>query len=288
MINWFPGHMVAAMQKANEALADSDLVIEVLDARFPLASSNPAIESMRKPRQRPSLKVLNKADVADDAITLQWLHYFSNQPNTKAIAISCKKPGDSAKVLKAAQNIAPHRDSAFKPLRMLIMGVPNVGKSTLINSLLGKRKAKVGDEPAVTKLLHRYDLSPQISLTDTPGLMWPKIETASVGLVLAAGHNIGVKAYDEVEVAVYLIELLEQRYPGLLERRLALESTVRDEPSNKADCPADGYRLLEQLAIKRGFRQQNSELDLLRSANTILADFRQHRLGKVSLESPPG
>ncbi len=152
------------------------MVIEVLDARCPMASSNPMVESLRMARQRPCLKVLNKADVADAQATPQWISHFNALKNTQAIALSAKKPGDAQKIIAAAKKLAPHRNENLKPLRMLIMGVPNVGKSTLVNALLKQRRAKVGDEPAITKSLARYELSPTVSLTDTPGLMWPKID----------------------------------------------------------------------------------------------------------------
>ncbi|MGE4112384.1 MAG: ribosome biogenesis GTPase YlqF, partial [Burkholderiales bacterium] len=174
-INWFPGHMAIAVDKIKKAMADHDVVVEILDARCPMASSNPMVETLRMARQRPCLKVLNKMDAADAAITPQWLAQFNAQKNTHAIALSAKKPGDAQKIIGAAKKLAPHRNDTIKPLRLLVMGVPNVGKSTLINALLKQRKAKVGDEPAITKALARYELSPVVSLTDTPGLMWPKI-----------------------------------------------------------------------------------------------------------------
>ena len=282
-INWFPGHMVAAVNKATEAMADHDVVIEVLDARCPQASSNPTIAAMRAHRQRPSLKVLNKIDVADPITTALWLDHFNAQDGVKAIGISCKKPGDAIKVIKAAQTLAPHRSGAFKTLRMMIMGIPNVGKSTLINALLKKRTAKVGDEPAVTKILHRYDLGNHMTLTDTPGLMWPKIERESDGLILAASHSIGVKAYDEIEVAAFLANLIEQRYPGVTTTRYELP------PSAAA---FDGHVLIERIASHRGLLlkalrgRSEPELDLERAASTLLVDFRNGRLGAMSLESP--
>ena len=175
--------MVAAVEAAKKAMALNDVVIEVLDARCPLASSNPSINGLRAARQRPALKVINKVDAADPLATAAWLDYFNNQPNTKAIGISCKKPGDANKVLEAARVLAPTRNSMIKPMRMMVMGIPNVGKSTLINALMKKRTAKVGDEPAVTKLVKRYDLSNSVFLTDTPGLMWPKIEDVNAGQI---------------------------------------------------------------------------------------------------------
>ena len=150
--------MNAARKKAAESMEKTDLVIEVLDARLPVASSNPMIEQLRKFRQRPCLKILNKADLADPAATKAWLEHLSTQKDVLAVALSCKKPADVAKVPGLAMRLAPHRGTALKPLRMMIMGIPNVGKSTLMNALLKKRVAAVGDEPAVTKAQQRLYL----------------------------------------------------------------------------------------------------------------------------------
>jgi len=275
-INWFPGHMVAAVDKAKEAMADHDLVIEVLDARCPGASGNPTIDQMRAHRQRPCLKVLNKIDLADPAATAAWLAHFNAQKNTRAIGISCKKPGDALKVLAAAKKLAPHRKDNFKPLRMLIMGVPNVGKSTLINALLKKRIAKTGDEPAVTKILHRYDLSDTMQLTDTPGLMWPRIAHESDGLMLAASHVIGANAYIESEVAVFLAALLMQHYPQALKARYGFS----------ADAAADGVSVIEAIAAKRGYLLKGKGVDFDKAAMALLTDYRGGALGRLSLETP--
>lgn len=275
-INWFPGHMAVAVTKAKAAMADHDLIVEVLDARCPMASSNPLVETLRMHRQRPCLKVLNKADLADPAVTDAWLTFFNAQKNVKAIAISCKKPGETGKVVAAAKKLAPHRNDRFKPLRMMIMGVPNVGKSTLINALLKRRAAKVGDEPAVTKALARYDLSPEASLTDTPGLMWPRIEHASDGLMLAASHTIGVKAYHESEVAIFLGAVLLVNYPKALASRYNYNAALR----------GDGVSVVEAVAVKRGYRMKGAGLDFEKAAITLLTDYRSGMLGRVSLETP--
>ena len=150
-IQWFPGHMVAAQKKAAETMEFTDVVIEVLDARAPAASQNPMIKELGAARQRVNLKILNKADLADPKVTDQWIQYFNSLPKTKAIAISCKKVNEPKKILTFCKSLAPHRGTPLKPLRMMIMGVPNVGKSTLMNAILNKRIAKVGDEPAITK-----------------------------------------------------------------------------------------------------------------------------------------
>ncbi|MFZ3222958.1 MAG: GTPase, partial [Rugosibacter sp.] len=168
-IQWFPGHMTSARRKAAETMATTDVVIEVCDARLPEASSNPMIRELRLQRQRPCLKLLNKADLADPIATAAWLDYYNAQPGVKAFAIACKKPGDAARVPALCRTLAPHRNSGIKPLRMLIMGIPNVGKSTLMNALLKRRVAAVGDEPAVTKSQMSQDLGGHTTLTDTPG-----------------------------------------------------------------------------------------------------------------------
>ena len=158
-IQWYPGHMTAAKKKAEEAMEINDVIIEVLDARIPGSSINPMIESIRLTRQRPHLKVLNKADLADSKITEQWIKFFNSKPNTTAISLSAKKISEVKKILSYSKKLAPHRCTSVKPLRMLIMGVPNVGKSTIINVLKNKKIAKVGNIPAVTKTFQRIDIN---------------------------------------------------------------------------------------------------------------------------------
>lgn len=274
-IVWFPGHMAAARKKAAETLAQADVVIEVVDARLPAASTNPMIGELRRHRQRPSLKVLNKADLADPAATAEWLRWFDGQPGVKAVALSCKKPGDAARIPRLAASLVPHRNSTEKPARMMVMGVPNVGKSTLINALLKRRAAKVGDEPAITKSQSRYDLGDAMILIDTPGLTWPRFEHAGDGLMLAAGNAIGRNAYFEEEVAAWLGALLLARYPALVAARYggAVEKL-------------DGHGVIEAVAKKRGYRVKGGGADYEKAAHTLLQDFRDGVLGRVSLETP--
>ena len=274
-IQWFPGHMTSARKKAAETMEFVDVVIEVLDARLPAASSNPMIEQLRLHRQRPCLKILNKADLADPAATQAWLNFYNRQPGVKAVALSCKKPGDVAKVPGLCQSIAPHRGTPLKPLRMMIMGIPNVGKSTLMNALLKKRVAKVGDEPAVTKNQQRIDLSDRASIVDTPGMMWPKIAYDSDGYMLAASHAIGRNAVIDEEVATFLADLLLARYPALLTQRYKF-----------ATEHMDGVDVIEAIANRRGFRIKGGDLDLEKAAITLLTDYRSGTLGRISLETP--
>ena len=276
-IQWFPGHMTAARDKAAEAMECADVVIEVLDSRLPEASSNPMIRQLRLRRQRPCLKLLNKSDLADPNATRAWLDFYNSQPGVMAVAISCKKPGDVAKVPVLCQKLAPHRNEGTKPLRMMIMGVPNVGKSTLMNALLKRKAAKVGDEPAVTKSQQSFDLGKDMRLIDTPGLMWPRIEHDEDGMMLAASHAIGRNAIIEEEVAAFLANILLEHYPAGLTARYGFRTEGLDGPG-----------VLEAVAKKRGclIKGRGGEPDLERASMMLLQDYRDGELGRISLETP--
>jgi len=279
-IQWYPGHMTQARKKAEETMEFTDIVIEVLDARVPEASHNPVINDMRLFRQRPNLKILNKADLADPAATQAWLNYFNRQPNTKAVALSCKKPGEANKIPKLCLALTPHRGTHLKPLRMLIMGIPNVGKSTLMNALLNRRVAKVGDEPAVTKSQQRFDLSETMSITDTPGMMWPKIQYESDGYMLAASHAIGRNAVIDEDIAVFLGDNLLTNYADLLNARYKLDAMKVDVQT------LDGVDLLETIARRRAYKRRDGVWDLERTAMVFLTDYRHGAIGRISLETP--
>ncbi len=274
-IQWFPGHMTSARKQAAETMARIDVVIEVLDARVPEAGSNPLINELRLHRQRPCLKILNKADLADPAATKAWLNFYNAQKDVKAVALSCKKPGDATKVPGLCLALAPHRGTSLKPLRMMIMGIPNVGKSTLMNALLKRRAALVGDEPAVTKSQQSFDLNDHMTLIDTPGLMWPKIEHESDGLMLAASHAIGRNAIIDEEVATFLADLLLAHYPALLSLRYGF-----------AVVGMDGTDVIAAIAKRRGYLIKGGAPDLEKAALMLLQDYRSGALGRISLETP--
>ncbi|MDP2695135.1 MAG: ribosome biogenesis GTPase YlqF [Gallionella sp.] len=276
-IQWFPGHMTSARKKASETMEFIDVVIEVLDARAPEASCNPMIRELREHRQRPCLKILNKADLADPAVTQAWLNYYNQQAGVKAVALSCKSASDAAKVPKLCQPLAPHRDNNHKPLRMMIMGIPNVGKSTLMNMLLKRRVANVGDEPAVTKSQQCHQLNERMTLTDSPGLMWPKIEHPEDGLMLAAIHAIGRNAVIEEKIAAHLANILLERYPARLAERFGLDV-----------AGMDGIGVVEAVAKKRGclLKGKGGEPDLEKAAMILLTEYRAGKLGRISLETP--
>ncbi len=277
-IQWFPGHMASARKKAAEAMAAIDVVIEVTDARLPEASSNPMIVELRRFRNRPCLKLLNKSDLADPVATSAWMDFYNRQPGVRAVAISAKNAAEVARVPALCRQLAPHRDDGTKPLRMMIMGIPNVGKSTLMNALLKRKVAKVGDEPAVTKHQQTLDLGSGMTLTDTPGMMWPKIDYDADGYMLAASHAIGRNAVIDEEVAAFLGEILIARYLPLLAARYRLEPAML--------AGFDGPALVEAVGRRRGCLVKGGGLDLEKAAQILLQDYRDGVLGRISLETP--
>lgn len=273
-ISWYPGHMVTARKDAVKAMGTTDLVIEVLDARAPHATCNPVVETLRKQNRRPALKLLNKVDLADPERTPQWLAHYNALPSVTAIAVSAKAPGDVGRILKAARAMVPARGTASRPLRMMILGVPNVGKSTLMNALLKRRVAAVGDQPAVTKMHMGHALGNDMWLVDTPGLLWPGIAHDSA-VRLAALHSIGTNGYDDQVAAVELGQYLLRHYPRLVGKRFG-----ESEPG------VDGHGLLALVARTRSLVMKAGAPDLNKAAVTLLNDFRSGALGRITLELP--
>jgi ribosome biogenesis GTPase A len=274
-VKWFPGHMATARKKAGETMAKIDVVIEVLDARLPGASSNPTIDQMRRHRQRACLKVLNKADLADPDATAAWLRGFTGDRAVKAVALSCKKAADVARIPALAASLVPQRGDPLKPVRMMVMGVPNVGKSTLVNALLKRKVAKTGDEPAITRHQSRFRLGPGMELIDTPGLMWPTIQHPDDGLMLAASHAIGENAFINEEVSTFLAEVLLERYPALVAARYGCVPDALDGPG-----------LIEAIARKRGYLLKGNRVDYEKAGNALVHDYRSGTLGRITLETP--
>ena len=273
-IEWYPGHMATARKKAAEAMRTIDVVIEVLDARVPGASTNPLIEKLRRERQRPCLKLLNKADLADPDATAAWVRHLGREKGVGAVAISSKRAADVAKVARLAAALVPHREG--KRVRMMVMGAPNVGKSTLINALLKRKAAKTGDEPAVTRHQSRFVLDDGSELVDTPGLMSSSIPSERVAYLLAASHLIGPEAYTSEDVPGFLGDLLAERYPALLRTRYDLD-----------EGRLDGHAVISAIARKRGYLRKGGAPDLEKAGRALMQDFREGRLGRVTLELPP-
>lgn len=274
-INWFPGHMIAARTKAAETMRKTDLVIEVLDARVPLSSCNPTFEKLRRAGQKPALKLLNKADMADPEQTRRWLRHYEEESGVRSLALSAKKASDVERILPACRALRPDRGRPDRPLSMMILGIPNVGKSTLMNALLKRHVAHVGDEPAITKVQMFHKLGPDMNLVDTPGMSWPGMEQ-DTAYKLAATHSIGRAAYDDEEVALRLARTLLRRYPDLLANRFGAFPR-----------PCDEHRLLAFIATSRHLVKAGDP-DIARAAGALLNDFRSGVLGRITLDTLEG
>ena len=272
-INWFPGHMNATRQAIKDRVkAGLDVVIELLDARLPGSSSNPLLAALTT--GRPSLKVLNKQDLADPLITGEWLAHYNAQAHTRAIALDASDRSPARALIAACRELAPQRGDLHKPMRVLICGIPNVGKSTLINTLVGKRAAKTGDEPGITKTEQKIVLENGFYLFDTPGMLWPRIAIEQSGYHLAASGAIGRNAFDEEEVALELIAVLKRRYPAALQQRYGLAELGEDDA------------ILEAIGIKRGAKIRGGAVQMHKAAEALLMDYRQGLLGRITLETP--
>lgn len=268
------------MNKAKKAIAERitsiDMVIEMLDARLPASSENPLLAQLS--RGKPKLKILNKQDLADPERTAVWLDYYNSRPDTQAIALDSSEQGATAKITRACRNMMPNRGGIDKPLRVLICGIPNVGKSTLINGMIGKKSAKTGNEPGITKAEQRLFLADDFWLYDTPGMLWPKIIVAESGYNLAASGAVGRNALDEEEVALELLDYLRRHYLPLLQARYQAD---KDPSSHWNDT-----EWLEWIAKKRGAVLSGGRINYQKAAENILTDFRDGHIGRITLETP--
>ena len=271
-INWFPGHMHKARKEIAQLMDEVDIVIEVLDARLPRSSENPLVTSLR--RGKPVLKILNKADLADPAITNAWLNEFNAQDSITAIELTSSDKKTIKSIPQICKDSAPTRAQHDRPVRAMIMGIPNVGKSTLINALLGRRIAKVGNEPAVTKANKRYSVFQGMALSDTPGILWPKIEDQDSGYRLAVSGAIKDTAIDYDMVAVYGANFILQRYPERLIDRYKLK-----------EIPELGEGLLDQIGRKRGCLRPGGVVDMHKAAEILMNEMRSGKLGRLSFET---
>ena len=277
-IQWFPGHMHLTRKAIGERIKDIDVVIELLDARLPGSSSNPLLAELTG--HKPALKVLNKQDVADSARTPAWLDWYNARADTRAIALDASDAAPARRLIDACRQLAPNRRGLSKPMRVLICGIPNVGKSTLINTLSAKREAKTGDEAGVTKQEQRIVLDDDFYLWDTPGMLWPRITVPESGYKLAASGAVGRNAYDEEEVALELLAYLKQHYAPLLDARYKLGLDAAAIAAKHDD------ELLELIARKRGAVMSGGRLNLQKAAEIVLTDLRSAALGRVTLETP--
>lgn len=276
-IQWFPGHMNVTKKAITERMKDIDVVIELLDARLPGSSANPMLAELTGNRRK--LKVLNKQDLADPVRTEAWLAWYNAQPETRAISLDASDTAPAQRLIKVCRELAPNRGGMDKPLRVLICGIPNVGKSTLMNTLVGKKAAKTGDEAGVTRIEQRINLASDFYLFDTPGMLWPKITVERSGYHLAASGAVGRNAYEEEEVALELLRSLKGPYPDLLAARYKLDDASAI-PGMHDDV------LLELIGRKRGAVMSGGRVNLTKAAEIVLNDFRSSIMGRITLETP--
>ncbi len=271
-IDWYPGHMTKARREIAEALAIVDVVIEVVDARLPVSSSNPILQELRG--SKPCVKVLNKQDLADPVVTQAWVQHFAAQSGVVAVPVTAKNRREAGEILRRCQALVPHKGRPGRNLRVMVVGIPNVGKSTLINTLAGKSIARVGDKPAITTCKQQINLPNQIILDDTPGLLWPNLGDQQGALRLAATGAIGASAFDTADVACFAIAFLLQRYP---------EGLVESYPF--AADETDPALLLEAIGRRHGCLLSGG-VDLTRAGEFVLRALRAGKFGRISLETP--
>ncbi|MEY8412097.1 ribosome biogenesis GTPase YlqF [Lachnospiraceae bacterium 62-26] len=275
---WYPGHMTKAKRMMQENMKLIDLVIELVDARIPQSSRNPDVDELGKNKAR--LILLNKADLAGEKWNDAWAEYF-REKGYLAVKVDSRKNKGMKPINSVIQEACKEklerdrkRGILNRPVRAMVVGIPNVGKSTFINSLAGKACAKTGNKPGVTKGKQWIRLNRQVELLDTPGILWPKFEDQRVGLMLAYIGSIKDEILNTEELAAELIGHLGLHYPGVLEEKYQIEND------------ADAYEMLKRIALSRHCLLKGSELDTMKAAALLLDDFRNGRLGRLTLEYP--
>ena len=272
-IQWYPGHMHKAQKEIQEAMPQIDLVIEVLDARIPFSSENPMVAKLRG--DKPCIKLLNKCDLADPETTQAWIEYLEQEQGVKALAITTLQPGMLKKIPELVRKLVPIRADNEKDIRTMIMGIPNVGKSTIINTLAGRVIAKTGNEPAVTKSQQRINLKNGIVLSDTPGILWPKVDNEASSYRLAITGAIKDTAMEYEDVALFAAEYFLQAYPEAIKDRYKIDT-----------LPQTDIELLEEIGKKRGARRAGGRVDLHKVSELLLHEYRSGKMGLLSLETP--
>lgn len=280
-INWYPGHMKKTKESIEKNLSLVDLVIELLDARIPYSSQNPIIDSIVK--DKPRLIILNKADLADSKANLLWQDYFKTQ-GISSILFNSLSTKNVDKILKLATEVTKEKRESYenrgvinRPIRAMILGVPNVGKSTLINSLSGRKGAKTGNKPGITRTNQWMKIKGSLELLDTPGILWPKFEEEAVGVNLAITGAIKDEILDTDTLALKLIEVLLEIAPDLLVNRYDLDMDINQ---------SSGLEVMEAIGIRRGCVIRGGEIDYNKTSNIILDEFRKGIIGNITLELP--
>lgn len=272
-INWFPGHMHKARKEIAEVMPHVDVIIEMLDARVPFSSENPLVPSLRG--NTPCIKLLNKADLADPEMTALWVAEFEKTQGVKALPVSQQNPEQIRQLLQMCEALAPERNASIHPARAMIMGIPNVGKSTLINTLAGRVVAKTGNEAGITKSQQKIKLENGFLLTDTPGFLWPKLTPPSCGYRLAITGAIKDTVFDYADIALYAVEYLAKAYPQALQERYKLQ-----------ELPETDIELLEAIGRARNCASKGGGVDLQKAANILINELRAGHLGRLTLETP--
>ncbi len=277
-INWYPGHMTSARRKMEQDIKLCDVIIEILDARIPISSKNPDIDNLVGDRKR--LVVLNKADLADGCITDAWIEYY-NKAGIKVLAMDCRNRKQTLKVNEAVKEVCKEkierdrrRGIHNRAIKAMIVGIPNVGKSTFINSFVGKVSAKTGNKPGVTKGNQWIRLSKDMNLLDTPGILWPKFEDPQTGMKLAFIGSINDNILNLTELSQNLISYLKDNYCNILQGRYMIDEARTDA------------EILYDIAVNKKCLLKGGEPDVERTAGILLDDLRSGRLGRISLEKP--
>jgi ribosome biogenesis GTPase A len=286
-INWFPGHMNRARREIAEAARKVDVIIELVDARLPLSSRNPLLAKLSE--GKPILTLFTKSDLADPKITAEWIEAWIG-PTPLALVMGDHK--SVKRVPTRCRELAPNRGGPGRTLRTLVVGIPNVGKSTLINTLTGRRIAKVGDRPAVTRRAQRVELDHDLSIFDSPGVLWPKLDDQEGARRLAASGAIGENAFELIDVAGWAVCFVASRYRAELVKRYSLDEDELDEIfARTTDDPEDASRaveLLEAVGRRRGALRSGGHVDLDRAADLFIRDLRGAKVGSISYERPSG
>lgn len=278
-IQWFPGHMAKAKKEVQEKLKLVDFVVELVDARAPESSQNPMLQQVVQ--NKPVMKVMMKKDLADPAVTEQWIHHFAKQ-DVLAIAVDAGVKQDIQKVINSGKQMASEKMAKLqkkgirpRPARAMILGIPNVGKSTLINRLASKKVAKTGDRPGITTSQQWIKVKKEFELLDTPGILWPKFEDQLVGYRLASIGTIKDDILPLEDIAAFIITYLQSAYPAELEKRFQI----------KAD-EADMAEIFEKIGRLRGCLESGGNVNYAKTADIIIRDLRTGRLGRLTLETP--
>lgn len=282
VIQWFPGHMAKTRRAIKSNLSLVDAVVEIIDARTPMSSRNPEIDSLTS--GKPRIVLLNKCDLADSGATSAWINHFTRE-NVTALAVDCKSgkglnkllPTLKSTVLKELMEKRERSGMSGASVRLMILGIPNVGKSSLINRLAGAKRAKVEDRPGVTRTKQWVKLKDNTEMLDMPGVLWPKFEDQSAAVRLAFTGAISDDILDIETLAMKLLVYLSVNYPDALKERYKIEISEED----------DGLSLLEKVGKKRGMMISGGEINTERAAITVLDEFRSGKLGRITLELPP-